>query len=55
MAFAYVLMIGGIGLFRAFTANFASILARREDIGPAAVTDLVEEVHAMREELAELR
>ncbi len=54
-AFAYVLMIGGIGLFSALTANFASILVRRKDIGPAAVAALVEEVRIMREELAELR
>ena len=54
-AFAYVLMIGGIGLFSALTANFASILVRRKDIGPAAVAALVEEVRVMREELAELR
>ena len=54
-AFAYVLMIGGIGLFGALTANLASILVRRRDIGPAAVAALVEEVRVMREELAELR
>ena len=54
-AFAYVLMIGGIGLFGALTANFASILVRREDTGSAAVATLIEEVRAMREELAELR
>ena len=54
-AFAYVLMIGGIGLFGALTANFASILVRRGDTGSAAVAALVEEVRAMREELVELR
>ena len=54
-AFAYVLMVGGLGLFVALTANFASILVRKEDFGSAAVAALVEEVWAMREELAELR
>ena len=48
-------MIGGIGLFGALTANFASILVRRGDTGSAAVAALVEEVRAMREELMELR
>ena len=54
-AFAYVLMIGGIGLFGALTANFASILVRREDTSSDAIAALVEEVQAMREELTELR
>ena len=53
-AFAYVLMIGGIGLFGALTANFASILVRREDTNPATAA-LVEEVRAMREESTRLR
>ena len=54
-AFAYVLMIGGIGLFGALTANFASILVRRDDRNSTAVAALVEEVKAMREDLAGLR
>ena len=54
-AFAYVLMIGGIGLFGALTANFASILVRREDTRSAAIASLVEEVRSMREELTRLR
>ena len=54
-AFAYVLMLGGIGLFGALTANFASILVRREDTSSAAVASLVEEVRSMREELTRLR
>ena len=52
-AFAYVLMLGGIGLFGALTANFASILVRRNDQGSTAA--LAEEVRAMREELTRLR
>ena len=54
-AFAYVLMIGGIGLFGALTANFTSILVRRADTRSAAITSLVEEVRSMREELTRLR
>ena len=54
-AFAYVLMIGGIGLFGALTANFASILVRREDTSSAAIASLVKEVRSMREELTRLR
>ena len=54
-AFAYVLMIGGIGIFGAITANFASILVRKDGTDSAALTSLVEEVHLMREELTQLR
>lgn len=50
-AFAYVLMLGGIGLFAALTANLASMLARREDPGTAVVASLVEEVRDLRETL----
>ena len=53
-AFAYVLMIGGIGLFGALTANFASILVRRDAGNSAAVASLVEEVRSMREEVTRL-
>ena len=54
-AFAYVLMIGGIGLFGALTANLASIMTRREDPGSAAIGSLIEEVQSMRDELTRLR
>ncbi len=54
-AFAYVLMIGGIGLFSALTANFASILVRKDDGSSAVVATLSEEVRSMREELKQLR
>ena len=53
--FAYVLMIGGIALFGAVTANFASILMKKEDRGAAALDSLVQEVQSMREELTRLR
>ena len=54
-AFAYVLMIGGIGLFGAFTANLVSIMTRKEDSSSAAIGSLIEEVQSMREELTRLR
>ena len=54
-AFAYVLMIGGIGLFGTLTANLASILTRKEDPGSAAFATLIEEVQSMRDELTRLR
>ena len=54
-AFAYVLMISGIGLFGALTANLASIMTRREDPGSAAIGSLIEEVQSMRDELTRLR
>ena len=54
-AFAYVLMLSGIGLFGALTANFASILVRREYPGSATIASLVEEVRLMRDEVTRLR
>ena len=54
-AFAYVLMISGIGLVGALTANLASILIRKEDPGSAAIASLIEEVQSMRDELTRLR
>ncbi len=54
-AFAYVLMIGGIGIFGAITANFASVLVRKDDPDSAILASLVEEVQSMREELTQLR
>ena len=50
-AFAYVLMLGGIGLFGALTANLASMLARREDPSVAALASLRDEVRELREAL----
>lgn len=54
-AFAYVLMVGGIGIFGALTASFASILVRRGYPTGDAVAALVEEVRSMREEMERLR
>ena len=48
-------MIGGVGLFGALAANFASILVRRGDRSAAAIDSLAAEVRSMREELAKLR
>ena len=49
-----VLMIGGIGLFGAVTANLATLLVRR---GPtnSAIEMLAKEVKALREEVTRLR
>ncbi len=54
-AFAYVLMLGGIGLFGAITANFASMLVRREDPAAAALQALQGEVRDLREALESVR
>ena len=54
-AFAYVLMVGGIGIFGAITANFASILVRKDDADSPSLDYLVKEVQLMREELTQLR
>ena len=50
-AFAYVLMLGGIGLFGALTANIASMLSRRQDPTAAALAALQDEVQNLRETL----
>ena len=49
-----VLMLGGIGLFGAVTANLATLLVR-SDRSNAVVEGLVKEVRALREEVAQLR
>ncbi len=53
--FAYALMLGGIGLFGALTANLASILTRREEPGAATLTLLTEQVHELRVAVEGLR
>ena len=52
-AVAVVLMLGGIGLFGALTANLASALMRSEDNVEAGVNELLEEVRALRAQLDE--
>ena len=49
-----VLMVGGIALFGALTANLARIFIRQQD-GHEEVEELLREVKALREEVAELR
>ena len=48
-----VLMVGGIGLFGALTANFAALMVRRQR-HTGAVEDLVKEVNALRKDLDQL-
>ena len=52
-AVAVVLMLGGIGLFGALTANLASVLVRSEDNVEEGVNELLEQVRAMRGQLVE--
>lgn len=54
-ALALVLMIGGVALFGALTANLASFLMPKEAPNSAVVASLVEEVRLMRDEVARLR
>ncbi len=49
-----VLMVGGIALFGALTANLARMFIRQQD-GHEEVEELLREVKALREEVAELR
>ena len=53
-ALAYLLMIGGIGLFGALTANFASFLVRKDQLESPVLDSLVEEVQALRDQLTRL-
>ena len=54
-AFAYLLMLGGIGLFGALTANLAAMLSRREDPSLAALASLQDEVRELRAALERSR
>lgn len=53
-AVAFVLMIGGIGLFGGLTANLASLLVRHEDPNKAVLDQLVGEIHGLRLEMAQM-
>ena len=48
-----VLMLGGVGLVGALTANFAAMMVRRQR-NSDAIEDLVQEVKSLREELYQL-
>jgi len=50
---AVVLMLGGIGLFGALTANLASVLVRSEDNVEAGVNELLKQVRELRERFDE--
>lgn len=52
---ASVLMLGGIGLFGVLTANFASLLVRKENPNTTTLAQLLQEVQALRAEVTELR
>ena len=54
-ACAYVLMLGGIGLFAALTANLASLLTRREEPEQPDTAALSREVRELRETLERLQ
>ena len=54
-AMGYVLVLGGVGLFSALTANFAAALVRGQPRGGAGSVELLSEVKALRRELAERR
>ena len=54
-AMAYILVLGGVGLFGALTANFAALLVREQPSTDQETTELVEEIKALRRELAEQR
>ena len=53
-AMGFVLMLGGIAFFSGITANFASLLVKRDDPEKKVMTDLLEEVQSLRQEVAML-
>ncbi|MDA1188769.1 MAG: ion channel [Chloroflexi bacterium] len=52
---AFILMLGGIAFYSGVTANLASFMIRGEDATKATLTHLMDEVQALRRELAESR
>lgn len=54
-AMGYLLMFGGIAFFGAFTANIASFLVHKDTGDKMATNQLMEEIKALREELAILK
>lgn len=54
-AIGFILMFGGIAFFSGITANLASFLVRGQDTHRKALTQLLTEVEAMRQEFAKLR
>ncbi len=54
-AMGYILVLGGVGIFGALTANFASFLVREQAAAESINSQLLAEIRALREELAESR
>lgn len=54
-AVAFVLMIGGIGLFGALTANLAAILVKTDDQERGSIDVLTAEVRRLQQEISQLR
>ena len=48
---ALILMLGGVGIFGAITANLASLLLKSPDNQNQLITELVEEVRELRREM----
>ncbi len=54
-AMAYILVLGGVALFGALTANFSALLIKEQPSTDQNTTQLVAEIRALRRELAEQR
>ena len=54
-AMGYILVLGGVGIFGALTANFASFLVKEQAATDPVNSQLLREIRALREELAEGR
>ncbi len=48
---ALILMLGGVGIFGAITANLASLLLKSPDNQNQLIAELVEEVRELRREM----
>lgn len=54
-AMGYILVLGGVGIFGALTANFASFLVKEQGAADEINSQLLREIQALREELAASR
>ena len=54
-AMGYILVLGGVGIFGALTANFASFLVKEQGATDEINSQLLREIQALRQELAESR
>ena len=53
-AIAFVVMLGGIGIFGAITANLASMFSRSDSLDTDLLVELKAEIQSLRQEVASI-